>query len=74
MTGREINDHHAHVNHHDDDLDDTLSHPELSNPHIVLSSLAGMTLTANKTFTSPPTQPCHHHNKDLSLATPQSTI
>ncbi|STZ63361.1 Uncharacterized protein conserved in bacteria [Moraxella lacunata] len=70
MTGREINDHHAHVNHHDDDLDDTLSHPELSNPHIVLSSLAGMTLTAKQNIhITTDNNLAITTNKDLSLAT-----
>ncbi|WP_338151070.1 DUF2345 domain-containing protein [Moraxella bovis] len=58
-----------HANHHDDDSDD-LNHPELSNPHIVLSSLAGMSLTAKQNIhITTDNNLAITTNKDLSLAT-----
>ncbi|WP_156731750.1 DUF2345 domain-containing protein, partial [Moraxella lacunata] len=66
MTGEGVD----HANHHDDDSDDTLNHPELSNPHIVLSSLAGMTLTAKQNIhITTDNNLAITTNKDLSLAT-----
>ena len=67
MTG-DINDNHA--NHHNDDSDDILSHPELSNPHIALSSLAGMTLTAKQNIhITTQNNLAITTDKDLSFAT-----
>ncbi|UYZ95743.1 type VI secretion system Vgr family protein [Moraxella bovis] len=66
MTGEGVD----HANHHDDDSDDTLSHPELSNPHIALASLAGMSLTAKQNIhITTDNNLAITTNKDLSLAT-----